>query len=114
MNFGKYKYDLQKKNNEAKKKQVKIEIKEIKLRPNIGNADLEVKIKNIIKFINDGDKVKITLRFRGREMAHQDLGYAVLDKIKAAVIDIAKIESEPKMEGMQLMMMLSQNKTTAK
>lgn len=111
IDFGKYKYELQKKAHEAKKKQTKVEIKEIKLRPNIGQGDLDIKTKAIIKFLNEGNKVKVSLRFRGREITHQELGRNVFEKIKESIQEVGKIELDPKMEGMQLVMILTPAKT---
>ena len=107
LDYGKFKYEAQKKKNEAKKKQKVIEIKEIKLRPNIDDHDFEVKMKNVRKFIGEGDKVKVTLRFRGREMAHQDLGMNVLNRVRDEMEETAKVESYPKMEGRQMIMVIA-------
>lgn len=107
LDYGKFKYEAQKKKNEAKKKQKIIEIKEIKLRPNIDDHDFEVKMKNVRKFISEGDKVKVTLRFRGREMAHQDLGMNVLNRVRDEMEEAAKVESYPKMEGRQMIMVIA-------
>jgi translation initiation factor IF-3 len=107
LNYGKFKYEEQKKKNEARKKQKVIEIKEIKLRPGIDDHDFEVKIKAIRRFIGEGDKVKVTLRFRGRENAHTDLGMKVMERAIIEVQEIAKAEQAPKFEGRQLMMMLT-------
>ncbi len=107
LDYGKYKYEAQKKANEARKKQKVINIKEIKLRPNIGDHDFAIKMRNLHKFIDAGDKVKITLRFRGREMAHQDLGFNIMQRVKEEIADKAKVESEPKMEGRQAVMILA-------
>ena len=107
LDYGKFKYEAQKKKNEAKKKQKIIEIKEIKLRPNIDEHDFEVKMKNVRKFIGEGDKVKVTLRFRGREMAHQDLGMNVLNRVRDEMEEAAKVESYPKMEGRQMTMVIA-------
>jgi len=106
LDFGKYKYAEQKKANLARKKQKTIEIKEIKIRPGIETHDYEVKMRSIKKFLDEGDKVKVTLRFRGREMAHQELGLAVLKRIEADTAEIAKIEQEAKSEGRQVVMVL--------
>ena len=106
MDFGKFKYEQQKKANEAKKKQKVIEIKEVKFRPNIDNHDYDVKMKNVARFLEDGDKVKVTLRFRGREMAHQDLGRDLLHRIAGDTTEIGKVESMPKMEGRQMIMVI--------
>lgn len=106
MDFGKFKYEQQKKANEARKKQKTIDIKEIKLRPTIEDHDYQVKLRAARRFIEEGDKVKVTLRFRGREMAHIDLGMEVLRRMKADLIDIAKMEMEPRLEGKQAMMVV--------
>ncbi len=107
LDFGKFKYEAQKKKNEARKKQKVIEVKEVKLRPNIDDNDYEVKMRAMRKFLGEGDKVKITLRFRGREMAHQHLGMAVLDRVREALDDLAKVESLPRMEGRQMVMIVA-------
>ena len=107
LDYGKYKYELQKKANEAKKKQKTADVKEIKLRPAIGDHDYEVKLKAAKKFIENGDKLKVTLRFRGREMAHMQLGMDVLNRLKDDLSGIAKVDQEPKPEGRQVMMMMS-------
>ena len=107
LDYGKYKYEAQKRKNEAKKKQKVIEVKEIKLRPNIDSNDFIVKMKQVKKFIDNGDKVKITLRFRGREMAHQDIGVTVLDRVKENTEESCKIEAMPKLEGRQMVMILA-------
>lgn len=107
LDLGKLKYEKQKKAAEARKKQKTIEIKEIKMRPNIDTHDYEVKMKAVRRFFEDGDKVKVTLRFRGREMAHQELGMQLLNKVRAEVEEIAKVEAEPRLEGRQMMMVLA-------
>jgi translation initiation factor IF-3 len=107
LDYGKYKYELQKKKNEAKKRQRVIEIKEIKVRPNIDENDYEVKMRAMKKFIEEGDKVKVTLRFRGREMAHQDIGIKVLERIRAELEVTTKVEQMPRMENRQMIMVLS-------
>jgi len=107
LDYGKFKYEAQKKKNEAKKKQRVIEVKEIKLRPNIDENDYQVKMRNVNKFLNEGDKVKVTLRFRGREMAHQDLGVNVLNRVKGDTEEIAKVESFPRLEGRQMVMVIA-------
>lgn len=107
LDFGKYKYQQQKKKNEAKKKQKVVEIKEIKMRPNIDSHDYEVKVKAMRRFFDEGDKVKVTLRFRGREMAHQQRGMELLDKVKLDFEDVAKVEQMPKLEGRQMMMVMA-------
>ena len=107
LDYGKYKYEAQKKANEARKKQKTINLKEIKIRPAIDDHDFETKMKRTHKFLESGDKVKITLRFRGREMAHQDLGMKVMNRVKEHVAEIAKVETQPKMEGRQAIMILA-------
>jgi len=107
LDYGKHKYQAQKRANEARKKQKIIEVKEIKLRPNIDQHDYQVKMKAVRKFIDGGDKVKITLRFRGREMAHVELGTDLLSRVQGDIEDFAKIESMPKMEGRQMTMILA-------
>ena len=107
LDFGKYKYEEQKKKNEARKKQKIIEVKEIKLRPGIDDHDYEVKRRSMVKFIDEGDKVKVTMRFRGRELAHQDLGMDVLMRVSDDLDDIAKVEQMPRMEGLQMTMFMS-------
>ena len=103
IDLGKLKYQNQKKASEARKKQKTVEIKEIKMRPNIDTHDYGVKMKAIARFLEDGDKVKITLRFRGREMAHQELGMKLLERVKEDTTSISKVEAEPKLEGRQMM-----------
>ncbi|MBA00622.1 MAG: translation initiation factor IF-3 [Rhodospirillaceae bacterium] len=107
LDYGKFKFEAQKKRNEAKKKQKVIEVKEIKLRPNIDEHDYQVKMRSVQKFLDDGDKVKITLRFRGREMAHQELGVNVLNRVREDTDDVAKIEAFPKLEGRQMIMVIA-------
>jgi translation initiation factor IF-3 len=107
LDYGKYKYELQKKKNEARKKQKVIEIKEIKLRPGIDEHDYQVKMRSIHRFFDDGDKVKVTMRFRGREMAHQELGMDVLNRVRDDLAERAKVEQTPKMEGRQMTMVLA-------
>jgi len=106
LDFGKYKYQAQKKAAEARKKQKTIEIKEIKMRPNIDIHDYEVKMKAARRFFEEGDKVKVTLRFRGREMAHQELGMKLLIRVRDELEEIAKVEYEPRLEGRQMIMVL--------
>ena len=106
MDFGKFKYETQKKEAEARKKQKIIEIKEVKFRPNTDTNDYDVKMRNVFKFLENGDKVKITLRFRGREMAHQNLGRELLERVAEDIKEIGKIENMPKMEGRQMVMMI--------
>lgn len=107
LDYGKFKFQAQKKAAEARKKQKTVEVKEIKMRPNIDIHDYEVKMKSMRRFFDEGDKVKVTLRFRGREMAHQDLGMKVLVRVKEEVEEIAKVELYPKMEGRQMIMVLA-------
>ena len=107
MDYGKFKYEQQKKANEARKKQKIIEIKEIKMRPGIDDHDYDVKMRSAVKFFGEGDKVKVTLRFRGREMVHQHLGMEVLDRIKKQVAEISKVEQEPRLEGRQMQMVMA-------
>lgn len=106
MDFGKFKYENQKREAEARKKQKIIEIKEIKFRPGTDEHDYQVKMRSVVKFLGEGDKVKVTLRFRGREMAHQQLGLELLHRIAAEVTEIGKVESMPKLEGRQMVMMI--------
>ena len=106
MDFGKFKYDQQKREAEARKKQKIIEVKEIKFRPGTDIHDYDVKMRNVIKFLENGDKVKVTLRFRGREMAHQQLGLELLNRVAADVGELGKVENMPKMEGRQMVMMI--------
>ena len=107
LDYGKYKFQAQKKAAEARKKQKVVEVKEIKLRPMIDDHDYQVKMRSMERFFEEGDKVKITLRFRGREMAHQELGYKLLNRVKEDIGKIAKVESEPRFEGRQMVMMLA-------
>ena len=106
MDFGKFKYETQKKEAEARKKQKIIEIKEIKFRPNTDSHDYEVKMRSVFKFLENGDKVKITLRFRGREMAHQELGRQLLERVAEDNKETGKVENFPKMEGRQMVMLI--------
>jgi len=107
MDFGKYKYTQQKREAENRRKQTTIQVKEIKFRPNTDTHDYGVKMRNVVRFLQNGDKVKVTLRFRGREMAHQDIGRALLERISGDVRDISRIEHMPKTEGRQIVMVLS-------
>ena len=107
MDYGKFKYEEQKKKNEARKKQKTIDVKEIKLRPNIDSHDYDVKMRSMVKFLGEGDKVKVTMRFRGREMAHQNLGLDVLHRVRDDLEEMSKIEQFPKMEGRQMVMVLA-------
>lgn len=105
--YGKYKYEQQKKANEARKKQKIVEIKEIKVRPNIDDHDYDVKMRAAKGFLEEGDKVKVTLRFRGREMAHQDLGAKVLERVRTELAELAKVEQMPRLENRQMIMVLA-------
>nr|WP_269446157.1 translation initiation factor IF-3 [Neisseria lactamica] len=110
MDYGKYKYQQAKKRDEAKKNQKQVQIKEIKFRPGTDEGDYQIKMRNINRFLADGDKVKVTLRFRGREMAHQQLGAQLLERVKEDLAEVAQIESFPKMEGRQMVMMIAPKK----
>jgi translation initiation factor IF-3 len=107
LDYGKYKYQAQKKAAEARKKQKIVEVKEIKLRPMIDDHDYDVKMRAMRRFFEDGDKVKVTLRFRGREMAHQELGTKLLDRVRDDLATLAKVEMEPRFEGRQMVMVLA-------
>ena len=107
LDVGKYRYEAQKKANLARKSQKTQQIKEIKMRPNIDDHDYDVKMRSVVKFIEEGDKVKMTLRFRGREMAHQELGMNLLKRVQDDVAEIAKIEAYPRLEGRQMLMVLA-------
>ena len=107
LDYGKFKYQEQKKAAEARKRQKVVEIKEIKMRPSIDDHDYDVKMRSMKRFFDEGDKVKVTLRFRGREMAHQELGYQLLQKVKGDIEPLAKVESEPRLEGRQMVMVLA-------
>src|SRR5207253_3898929 len=107
LDYGKYKYQEQKKAAEARKKQKVVEIKEIKMRPSIDDHDYYVKMRSIRRFFEEGDKVKVTLRFRGRELAHQELGAKLLDRVRGDLSPLAKVEQEPKFEGRQMVMVLA-------
>ena len=107
IDYGKYKYEAQKKANEARKKQKVIEVKEIKMRPGIDHHDYQVKMKSVRKFLTHGDKVKMTIRFRGREMAHQDLGLQVLRRVREEIEKVAKVEQFPKTEGRMMTMVIA-------
>mgnify|MGYP001272508097 FL=1 len=114
LDYGKFKFEAQKKAAKARKKQKIIDIKEVKFRPNIDTNDFNIKIKNVIKFLTAGDKVKITLRYRGREMAHRELGIKILNNIKEETKQQAKVELEPKLEGRQAIMILAPEEKTTK
>jgi translation initiation factor IF-3 len=107
LDFGKYKYEVQKKKNEARKKQKVIEVKEIKMRPGIDDHDYDVKMRAIYRFLEEGDKVKVTMRFRGREMVHQELGMKVLERVRGDLETRAKVEQLPRMEGRQMIMVMA-------
>jgi len=107
LDYGKYKYEEQKRRNEARKKQKTIEVKEIKMRPGIETHDYDVKMRSMKRFLEDGDKVKVTLRFRGRELAHQDLGMKVLYRVRDDLEEEAKVEQYPRMEGRQMVMVIA-------
>ncbi|MDE1969589.1 MAG: translation initiation factor IF-3 [Alphaproteobacteria bacterium] len=107
LDFGKFKYEEQKRKSEARKKQKVIDVKEIKLRPGIDDHDYDVKMRQMLKFIEEGDKVKVVMRFRGREMAHQELGMGVLMRVKDGLDKVAKIEQSPRTEGRQMTMVMS-------
>ena len=107
LDYGKFKYQEQKKAAEARKNQKIVEIKEIKMRPSIDEHDYDVKMRAIRRFFEEGDKVKVTLRFRGREMAHQNLGYELLQRVKSDLVEASKVESEPRLEGRQMVMVLA-------
>lgn len=110
MNYGKHQFTLNKKLQEAKKKQKQIQVKEIKFRPGTDEGDYQVKLKNLVKFLNEGDKTKITLRYRGREMAHRELGMDVLKRIEKDLEELAIVEQFPKMEGRQMVMVMAPKK----
>ncbi|MFD1244540.1 translation initiation factor IF-3 [Paralysiella testudinis] len=110
MDFGKFKYEQAKKRDEAKKKQKQVQIKEIKFRPGTDDGDYNIKMRNINRFLEDGDKVKVTLRFRGREMAHQELGAQLLKRVEADLAEVGSVEQFPKMEGRQMVMMIAPKK----
>ena len=107
LDVGKFRYEAQKKANAARKSQKTQEIKEIKMRPNIDDHDYETKMRNVVRFLEDGDKVKLTLRFRGRELSHQQIGMNLLRKVQDDVVEIAKVEAFPRMEGRQMLMVLA-------
>jgi translation initiation factor IF-3 len=107
LDYGKLKYQEQKKASEARKRQKTVDVKEIKMRPNIDTHDYDVKMRSVNKFLGEGDKVKVTMRFRGREMAHQNLGMELLHKVRDDTNEIAKVEAMPKLEGRQMIMVLA-------
>ena len=110
MDYGKFLFEASKKQAEAKKKQKQIQVKELKFRPTTEEGDYQVKLRNLVRFLNHGDKVKITLRFRGREVAHQDLGMKILERVQQDTAEFAVVEQHPKREGRQLLMVLSPKK----
>jgi translation initiation factor IF-3 len=107
LDLGKYKYEIQKKKNEARKKQKVIEVKEIKMRPGIDEHDYQVKMRSMRRFLEEGDKVKVTIRFRGRELVHQDLGLKVLDRVREELDGVGKVEQMPRIEGRQMVMVIT-------
>ncbi|MGD9600871.1 MAG: translation initiation factor IF-3 [Gammaproteobacteria bacterium] len=110
MDFGKFLFEANKKKHAAKRKQKQIQVKEIKLRPATDDGDYEIKMRNVKRFLEDGDKVKITLRFRGREMAHQDLGAKMLERVETDLVGLAIVEQHPKLEGRQMVMLIAPKK----
>lgn len=110
MDYGKHQYELKKKANEAKKKQTQMQVKEVKFRPGTEEGDYQVKLRNLIRFLESGDKAKVTLRFRGREMAHQELGMQLLERIEADLTDYGSVEQRAKMEGRQMVMVIAPKK----
>jgi translation initiation factor IF-3 len=110
MDYGKFKYQQSKKKHEAKLKQKQIQVKEIKFRPGTDDGDYNVKLRSLIRFLTEGDKAKITLRFRGREMAHQDIGLALLKRVEADLAEVGTVEQFPKLEGRQMVMMIAPKK----
>ena len=107
MDYGKFKYEEQKKNHEARLKQKQIQIKEVKFRPATDDGDYQIKLRNLRRFLEEGDKGKVSLRFRGREITHQDIGMRVLERVKADVEDVGQVEQMPKLEGRQMIMVIS-------
>ena len=110
MDYGKFKYEQSKKRHEAKQKQKQIQVKEIKFRPGTDDGDYQVKLRNLVRFLSEGDKAKVTLRFRGREMAHQDIGLALLKRVEADLVEVGVVEQFPRLEGRQMVMMISPKK----
>ncbi len=106
MDYGKFKFELSKKQHAAKKKQKQVQVKEIKFRPGTGEGDYQVKLRNLVRFLSDGDRAKVTLRFRGREMAHRELGLKLLERIEADLTEYGTVEQMPKMEGRQMVMLM--------
>lgn len=111
MDFGKFRFEQQKKAQVAKKKQKQVQVKEVKFRPSTEEADFQVKMRNVRRFIEEGDKVKVTLRFRGREMTHQELGAAMLKRVEQDMADVTTVEQYPRLEGRQMVMMIAPKKT---
>ncbi|MFN4089109.1 MAG: translation initiation factor IF-3 [Alphaproteobacteria bacterium] len=107
LDYGRFKYEAQKKKNEARKRQKVIEVKEIKMRPGIDDHDYDIKMRNVRRFLEEGDKVKLTLRFRGREMVHQDLGANLLERVREELGELAKVEQFPRLEGRQMVMVMA-------
>jgi translation initiation factor IF-3 len=114
MDYGKFKYSEAKKQHEAKLKQKIVQVKEVKFRPGTDDGDYNVKLRNLTRFLEDGDKTKITLRFRGREMAHQEIGMRMLERLKTDLDEVGQVEQMPKMEGRQMIMVLAPKKKAAK
>lgn len=114
MDYGKFKFEQSKKAQQARKKQKQIQVKEVKFRPGTEEGDYQVKLRNLTRFLDDGDKTKVTIRFRGREMAHQERGAQLLDRIEAELDGLATVEQRPKMEGRQMVMVLSPKKQRSK
>ena len=110
MDYGKYLYEKKKEANAQKKKQVQMQVKEVKFRPNTEDGDYQVKLRNLIRFLEGGDKAKVTLRYRGREMAHQELGMKLLNRVEQDLIELGTVEQRPKMEGRQLTMVIAPKK----
>lgn len=110
MDYGKFKYQEQKKAHEARLKQKQVQVKEVKIRPGTDENDYQIKLRNLVRFLNEGDKVKVTLRFRGREMAHQEIGMRQLERIRADVDELGLVEQMPKMEGRQMIMVIAPRK----
>ena len=113
MDYGKFKFEQNKKQQSAKKKQKQIQVKEIKFRPGTEEGDYQVKLRNLIRFLSAGDKAKVTLRYRGREMAHQELGYKLLQRVEADLEEYGTVEQRPKMEGRQMVMVFAPKKTAS-
>ncbi len=110
MDYGKYKFEQSKKAHEAKKRQTRIQVKEVKFRPGTDEGDYQVKLRNLIRFLDEGNKVKVTLRFRGREMAHRELGYQLLKRVEDDLAEFGSVEQRPQFEGRQVVMVLSPSK----